>query len=82
MPQRMLEISDEVLPEVAVGRGIIGNAVMPAFLRQPPLDGAVGRSRRPRALRRAGQDLLDAERTQGLADLAMLFVGYWPGRSL
>ena len=37
-----IEVGDEVLLEIAIGRRVIGNAVMPEFLRQPSLDGAEG----------------------------------------
>ena len=37
-----IEVGDEVLLEIAVSSVVIGNAVMPEFLRQPPLDGAAG----------------------------------------
>jgi len=38
-----IEVGDEVLLEIAVSGVVIGNAIMPEFLRQPPLDGAEGR---------------------------------------
>ena len=37
-----IEVGDEVLGEIAIGRNVVGNPVMPQFLRQPPLDGAEG----------------------------------------
>ena len=37
-----IKVGDEVLLEIAVSRVVIGNAMMPEFLRQPPLDGAEG----------------------------------------
>src|SRR5438445_6942021 len=37
-----IEVADEVLGEIAVSGGVIGNAVMPEFLRQAPLEGAEG----------------------------------------
>jgi hypothetical protein len=35
-----IEVGDEALFEIAISGGVIGNAIMPEFLRQPPLDGA------------------------------------------
>jgi len=49
------------------------------FLRQPSLNGAEGTLATSAGLRGAGQHLLDAERAQGLADLAMLFVSHLAG---
>ena len=74
-----IEVGDEVLLQIAVGSGVIGDAVMPEFLRQPPLDGAEGALAAAAGLRRTGQDLVDAERAQGLADLAVLLVGHFTG---
>jgi len=37
-----IEVGNDVLFEIAVGRAIVGNAVISEFLRQPPLDGAEG----------------------------------------
>ena len=44
-----IEVGYEVLFQVAVGSVVIGDAVMPEFLRQPPLDGAEGTLAAPRA---------------------------------
>ena len=37
-----IEIGNEVLLEIVIGRAVIGSAVMAEFLRQPSLDGAKG----------------------------------------
>jgi len=69
---REAAIGDEVLLQVAVGLGIVGDSIEPQFLRQPALDGAKGALAAAAGLRRAGQDLADTERTKCLADLAIL----------
>src|SRR6201987_2367687 len=76
-----IEVGDELLLQVAVGRAIIGNALMPELLWQAPLDGAEGTLAAAAGLRRTGQDLLDPECAQGLAPLAVLFLVHFAGRS-
>jgi hypothetical protein len=52
---------------------------MSEFLQQPSLDVAEGALAAAAGLRRTGQYLTDAERAQGLADLAVLLVGHFAG---
>ncbi len=66
--KRRLKSAMKNLLEVAIGGGVIGYVSVPAAA---PLDGAEGALAAAAGLRRPGQDLVDAKRAQGLADLAV-----------
>src|SRR5215813_1609154 len=55
---------------------------MAEFLRQASLNGAKGALAAPAGLRRAGQDLADAQGAQGLAHLTALLLGQLTGRAV
>src|SRR6516225_1216762 len=74
-----IEVCDEMLLEITIGRRIIGDAMVPELLRQPALNGAEGTLATAAGLWRERQDLMDAEGAQGLAHLTVLLVGHFAG---
>jgi len=64
----VIEVGNKVLLQIAVGVGIVGDRVESEFLRQASLDGAKGALAPSARLRRAGQDLADAQCAQDLID--------------
>jgi hypothetical protein len=56
-----MEVGDEVLLEITIRLGVIGNAMMPEFVRQPSLDGAEGGLAVAASLRWKRQDLVDPQ---------------------
>src|SRR2546425_10710111 len=70
-----IEVRDEDLLEIAIGRREIADPINSEFLRQTSLDSAERALAAAPGLRRTGQDLADAECTERLAYLTILFLG-------